>query len=276
MQLGWDLHPAISFKNDSEIKIADHGCGNAYVYTLVYLAPANRLIRAWLLSLNAKSGINGLGNVTFVGFDLSPVHFPAPGNLPSNFKLGVLDAFSDNIPDKHIGQYDVVHVRVFTAVVKSNDPGPLIRNALKMLKPGGYFQWDEFDGASWKAVAPGDDSSIPTTATTAMLENFQESGRKAMNIEHLWEDNLGGIFQEHGFDLVEHKRMDVKMELRKPMSDSLLMAMHHAARIVVGADGCMVGTDRTWEELRTEAAREIERGVTITMDMMVTVGRKPE
>jgi hypothetical protein len=29
MQLGWDLHPAITFKNDSEVKIVDHGCGNA-------------------------------------------------------------------------------------------------------------------------------------------------------------------------------------------------------------------------------------------------------
>jgi hypothetical protein len=32
MQLGWDLHPSISLKSDGETKIADHGCGNAYVH----------------------------------------------------------------------------------------------------------------------------------------------------------------------------------------------------------------------------------------------------
>jgi hypothetical protein len=35
MQLGWDLYPAIVLNSDSGIKIADHGCGNAYVHTPV-------------------------------------------------------------------------------------------------------------------------------------------------------------------------------------------------------------------------------------------------
>jgi hypothetical protein len=33
LQLGYDLHPSISLKSDGEIRIADHGCGNAYVRT---------------------------------------------------------------------------------------------------------------------------------------------------------------------------------------------------------------------------------------------------
>jgi hypothetical protein len=126
------------------------------------------LHRAWILSLDAKLKSTNVNNVSLVGFDLFPVHFPAAANLPDNIKLGVLDAFSE-VPEEHIGQYDVVHVRVFTGVVKGNDPTPLVRNAFKMLKPGGYLQWDEFDGSSWKGVAPGDDSSVSISATTEMF-----------------------------------------------------------------------------------------------------------
>jgi hypothetical protein len=230
-----------------------------------------------LLSLDAKLRTSGTSNVSLTGFDLFPVHFPAHENLPSNIKLGVMDAFDENIPDEHIEQYDVVHVRVFTGVVKNNSPEPLVRNAFKMLKPGGYIQWDEFDGASWKAVAPGDNthsSSVSTTATTEMLQNALESGHKAMNLEYAWIGNLGTIFQEHGLEVLEHKRTDVKKELRKTMTDTFLMTLQHVARIAV-RDGCLVGTNKNWEKLWRNAGDEIEQGVSITMDMLVTIGRKP-
>lgn len=224
--------------------------------------------------MDAKLKSTNVNNVSLVGLDLFPVHFPAAANLPDNIKLGVLDAFSEIVPEEHVGQYDVVHVRVFTGVVKNNDPAPVVRNAFKMLKPGGYLQWDEFDGGSWKGVAPGDESSVSISATTEMLQTALESGRKAMKLEYYWIENLGKIFQEHGLELLEHKRMDVKMELRKTMTDSLLMTLHHVARIAV-RDGCMVGTDKNWEQLWIKAGEEIEQGVSLTMDMLITVGRKP-
>lgn len=223
--------------------------------------------------MDAKLKSTNVNNVSLVGLDLFPVHFPAAANLPDNIKLGVLDAFSEIVPEEHVGQYDV-HVRVFTGVVKNNDPAPVVRNAFKMLKPGGYLQWDEFDGGSWKGVAPGDESSVSISATTEMLQTALESGRKAMKLEYYWIENLGKIFQEHGLELLEHKRMDVKKELRKTMTDSLLMTLHHVARIAV-RDGCMVGTDKNWEQLWIKAGEEIEQGVSLTMDMLITVGRKP-
>ena len=117
-------------------------------------------------------------NLSFAGFDIVGIHYPASQNLPKNVKLGILDAFTKNIPQEHVGQYDVVHVRVFAVVVKNNDPEPLIRNAYKMLKPGGYLQWDEFDGGSFKAVAPGsdpDDSSVSIAATQEMIDTSLQS-----------------------------------------------------------------------------------------------------
>ena len=37
------------------------------------------------------------------------------------------------IPEHLIGMYDIVQLRLFQVVVKDNDPGPLLRNMLKML-----------------------------------------------------------------------------------------------------------------------------------------------
>jgi hypothetical protein len=233
-------------------------------------------LRAWLLSVASDLEQEQYQKVSLAGFDLLDVHFPAPQNLPENIKLGVLDAFVENIPDEHIGQYDVVHVRVFTAVVKKNDPAPLIKNAYKMLKPGGYLQWDEFDGGSFKAVAPGsnpDDSSVPTLATQEMVDTSLQSSQWAMNLDYSWVGVLGSLFQQHGLEVIEDKRMNVKKELRKAMTDSLLMMLNHVSRIAV-RDGKMVGTDKNWQELWTKAGDEIGQGVSITMDMLIIVGRK--
>ncbi|KAF2870608.1 UMTA methyltransferase family protein-like protein [Massariosphaeria phaeospora] len=259
-QLGWDLHPAIKLPESGDVRIADHGCGNA----------------AWLQSL-ASDFERQQKNVSLVGFDLLGVHYPASDNLPENMKLGILDAFTDEIPEEHVGRYDVVHVRVFTAVVKNDDPRPLIQNAYKMLKPGGYLQWDEFDGGSFKAVAPGsnpEQSSVSIAATKEMVDTSLESSQRAMNLKYSWTGRLGSLFQEHGMEVIEDKRMDVKKELRKAMTDSLLMMLSHVARIAV-RNGSLIGTDKNWEELWANAGDEIGQGVSVTMDMIVAVGRKP-
>jgi hypothetical protein len=58
------------------------------------------------------------------------------------------------------------------------------------------------------------------------------------------------------------------------MTDSLLMTLHHVSRIAV-RNGCLVGTDKNWEQLWANSGEEVENGVSLTMDMLITVGRKP-
>lgn len=43
-----------------------------------------------------------------------------------------LDALGE-IPEHLVGVYDIVHLRLFQVVVKDNDPGPLLRNMLRLL-----------------------------------------------------------------------------------------------------------------------------------------------
>jgi SAM-dependent methyltransferase len=256
MQVGWDLHPAISLPSNGEICIADLGCGNG----------------AWLLSLSAGFDEAHNERTVLSGFDISSVHFPASKNLPGNITLETMDAFTDALPENLIGKFHVVHVRVFSSVVKNDNPGPLITNAVKMLKPGGYLQWDEFDGDSFKAVPPN--PSVSGAVTQEMLDTAVASSKNAMSFQYIWCSNLGSIFAQHGLEVLEDKRMDVKKELRKPMTDSLLMVFEHIAKLAV-RNGSMVGTDKNWTDLWNETAVEVHNGVSITMDMLVCLGRKP-
>ena len=43
-----------------------------------------------------------------------------------------LDALGE-IPEHLVGMYDILQLRLFQVVVKDSDPGPLLRNMLKML-----------------------------------------------------------------------------------------------------------------------------------------------
>lgn len=216
--------------------------------------------------------------VSLIGLDADSAHYPAAANLPTNVKLGMLDALTVDIPAEHVGQYDAVHVRAFASVVKAGNPGPLISNAYKMLKPGGYLQWDDMDGDSFKAVTPGSDSESPslsTTATEELVATSLQAQKVGFNLKYDWLQQLGKLFEQHGFELIDEKRMSVKKELRSVMTTSLLMIQAHVARIAV-RDGCMIGTNKSWEEVWTKAGEELKEGVSLTMDMIVAVGRKPE
>ncbi|PVI00621.1 hypothetical protein DM02DRAFT_628345 [Periconia macrospinosa] len=84
----------------------------------------------------------------------------------------------------------------------------------------------------------------------------------------------GDLFKENGFETVENKRMEIRKELRNVMSTSLLLIHDHIARKAV-INGKMIGTDKDWAEVWAKAGEEIEQGVSLTMDMVVAVGRKP-
>jgi hypothetical protein len=188
----------------------------------------------------------------------------------------MLDAFTDDLPAEHAGQYDVVHVRAFSSVVNAGNPGPLIRNAYKMLKPGGYLQRDDMDGGSFKTVAPGidsDSSSVSTTATEELVATSLQSQKVGLNLDFAWLERLGPLFKENGLDVIDDQRMTVKKELRSVMTASFLIIHAHIASVAV-RDGCLVGTDKDWDEVWTRAGEEIGQGASLTMDMIVVVGRK--
>ena len=81
----------------------------------------------WLVDVNRQ-----LPSVHLDGFDNSVDQFPSKEWLPENISLDRLDILKP-IPEELKGKYDLVHVRLFLAVVQDDDPTPILRNLMDML-----------------------------------------------------------------------------------------------------------------------------------------------
>ncbi|KAK5137530.1 hypothetical protein LTR08_008510 [Meristemomyces frigidus] len=123
---GFNLHPRIedAIEGKDRLKIADVGTGTG----IWLLDMANELPRSAQLD----------------GIDISFTQCPPRAWLPKNVNLRQVDVFSE-IPDDLVEKYHVIHIRHFVCVVGGDDPRPLLQNLLRMLKPGGWLQWDEWD-----------------------------------------------------------------------------------------------------------------------------------
>eukprot|EP00136_Aspergillus_niger_P009767 XP_001401990.2 methyltransferase [Aspergillus niger CBS 513.88] len=153
--IGYLLHPSIRFPNassNSDISIADVGTGTGI----------------WLLDLHRQ-----YPNATLHGFDISSEQYPAPGFLPSNISLRHLNILEE-IPEEYVEKYDVVHARLLVQVVlqAGGDPRPVIKNLMKLVKPGGYIQWEE----------PNDDAGnrplVKSDPETTVSESSEELMRR--------------------------------------------------------------------------------------------------
>lgn len=86
----------------------------------------------YLFSIWAIEVASQLSSSQVTAFDIANTHFPNPEFWPSNAKFDLLDSLHD-IPLDLVGQFDVVHLRMWAFVVRGDDPSPLIQNAAKML-----------------------------------------------------------------------------------------------------------------------------------------------
>ncbi|RAH67562.1 class I SAM-dependent methyltransferase [Aspergillus aculeatinus CBS 121060] len=115
------LHPEIPRKDG--MIIADIGAGTGI----------------WALELAP----NLPPDARLVAYDIADTHFPAKEYWPANVRFELLDSLSPTIPEALIGQFDVVHLRMWAFIIRDNDPSALIRHASRLLKPGGYLQWED-------------------------------------------------------------------------------------------------------------------------------------
>lgn len=118
--------------------------------------------------------------------------FPPAQWLPKSVKLHTQDIF-DAFPEHLLGQYDVVHLRLFLTLSKAQIR-PLLRNVVKLLSmyppttreletnsidranifkgPGGFLQWTEHDKASVGVIAASPAASTEATQQMVALERM--------------------------------------------------------------------------------------------------------
>ena len=156
-------------------------------------------------------------------------------------------------------------------VVKGGNPHPLIENIVRLLKPGGWIQWDEADCASFCAHAPS--REISCTKATALIDRWQTFAAKS-DLRFEWLSDLPGLLQIHGFKVVDEFRKPISDDLRKPSTDSFVMALEEIGRRASERDPGMLGTAEEWEHLFHGLVEDVGCCVTISMDMVVALGRK--
>ncbi|KAF4122758.1 hypothetical protein GMORB2_7065 [Geosmithia morbida] len=121
--LGFLSHPDIPVA-DRDLKVADVATGNGI----------------WLQDF----GRDKPDSVDLHGFDISLDQVVAEPWLPENVHMHTWNLFEEP-PAEFVGYFDVVHVRLITVVIRNDDPRPVLENLTKLLKSGGYLQWDEVD-----------------------------------------------------------------------------------------------------------------------------------
>ncbi|KAI9652361.1 MAG: hypothetical protein M1831_006839 [Alyxoria varia] len=122
---GYLLHPTILPTLAPTARIADVGAGTC----------------AWLLAVASSLGNHG----SYDGFDISADQFPPKDSLPENFTLHVSDVKSPFAKEHH-GKFDLIHLRLLVLAMEGPEHWRVaLENVRKLLKPGGYVQWEEAD-----------------------------------------------------------------------------------------------------------------------------------
>jgi len=218
------------------------------------------LVRIFLFGLARRLP----ASCSFVGLDISNDQFPNPDWTPANVTFRVANAMEDPPVDLQ-GQFDVVHVRLFFCVVENNDPLPMLSHCLKLLKPGGYLQWDEYDPANTGVAAVS--SKAPTQALYDMLQAFARQRPLG------WIERLDDNFREEGVQSVQLIRARPPYELLKAYSEMLLIAhLEHAS-----LHDCMEAVesgDRV-RKVIVDCAEELRHGGACNHMLQIVIGRKP-
>ncbi|KPI40185.1 uncharacterized protein AB675_11556 [Cyphellophora attinorum] len=121
---GYYFHPAISFDASSPTHVADLGTGSA----------------AFLLGLAQHVHPDS----QLHGFDIENTMFPPQSSLPANIRLHTADIKKPFEARWH-GYFDIVHIASIQGEMRRDEWAVALKNAVTLLKPGGWLQWAESD-----------------------------------------------------------------------------------------------------------------------------------
>lgn len=235
---GFNIHPAIRIKQDA--RIADIATGT----DLWVIEVARELPAASVLCLN---------------IDLAKA--PHESWMPANVSLRVWNILEE-IPDDLLGNFDFIHVRLAVLVIRNSDPQPLLQRIMKLLKPGGYLQWDELNYAG---------ITVETTNTLAKihaLDRFRDM--IVSRVRSDWTVKLAEFAKHEGFEDTNIDHFDGKKETTGPhKTTSYFMTIDEFASRLE-EDGTKM------KEIIQDARQEIYEGGAIFMPKIICVARKPE
>lgn len=239
---GYSIHPSIELPKNP--KILDVACGSGL----------------WLIDVSRE-----LPGAQLDGLDLDLTRAPHRRWLPPNINLGHWDMFGE-VPPELLGKYDLVHIRLLILVLSGVDLSKPLANFLKLLKPGGYIQWDEIDAVNIHVKKPNNMTEAP--ALEELRTACYSNGR------HDWTRDLPHLLAQSGFQTPKLHWYDETPELVRAFNDQHLMTMEEfAARLT--QTGQHAGA-ADFRRIIAQSYQECLNGAALSMPRVVVVAQRPE
>lgn len=220
------------------LKIADVACGSG----------------AWLRSVAQE-----LPQAELDGFDLSLAQCPPTKWLPRNIRLREWNLFDEPTAEM-LGRYDVVHTRLIFTVVRGENARPIVHNLVRLLKPGGWLQWDELDVEHSFLMRAETGAQAPVMEE--MLEGLKQVGR--------WVSRLPESMGECGLGDAAFLELEEREDLAKAFFDNNLAKDEEMAQNAL--EGTEEGARLLDRVMKT--SEESMRGVVVCTPKIVCIGRK--
>lgn len=204
--------------------------------------------------------VGPLGRI--VGLEYNP-DFAAIARIdaPTNVEIIEADAYATGLPDS---EFDFVHMRFLAST--SGEPERLVAEAIRLVKPGGYFAMQEADAATLSCFPPHPAWSRLYAGLKALFPHADGDYPAAHRHYQM--------LLEHGMKSVGYQPAIVGVRSGDPWQDFLPATVHSARNALIGANLMSAAElDRDIAECRKHLS---DPGTVFVSPMLVQVwGRKP-
>ncbi|KAI1809058.1 hypothetical protein GGS20DRAFT_399389 [Poronia punctata] len=214
----------------------------------------------WLLDTARELG----PDAQFDGLDYNLEQAPHPSTLPPNMRTRYWDVHEPP-PEDLVGRYDYVHLRLVVLVVRDEDPRPIARNLFKLLKPGGYIQWDEIDVVH-KGVKKADPSQ-QTPGLDGLVEWFGSQN------PYLWTVRLAEFLADVGFTETKTELISDPPGYERAFNELHLLTAEELADSIAKLGDPKVAAK--YYDMIEKANEESAEGAVVYLPRLVCTGRKP-
>ncbi|TGO21861.1 hypothetical protein BPAE_0196g00140 [Botrytis paeoniae] len=234
--LGFNIHPSILPHLPKDVTIADVATGTA-----IWLLECRKAVPRWEAS--------GAPNEKW---------------LPANTEVRKWDIFED-VPGEWVGMFDFVHVRLLVLVLEGESQilefaGKLMR----MLKPGGYLQWDELDCVNIHVKTPSYTLQAPALQQIRTIS--WANGR------YDWTRRIPSFLKDTGFEEIDLQNFGDEDRLVRAFNEQHLLTMEEFADSLMRI-GKREAAEMWWG-LIERGEREAEEGNALCIPRVVCRGKK--
>ena len=227
----------------------------------------------WALDLASRLS-SSMRKVQITCLDISEEQAPPPMIVPGNVTFGTHDVF-DDVPEEYLGKFDLVHVRLMQVILFKPGAGNIVaRNLARMIKPGGWMQWQETGTLTW--------SDVVTDGTGGMRVTGECSPEMQVVQKYLgldertkWLNELDQVKAEQG-GLVD--TMLLKPEMKKHLLPTATQLVQWAREKSKEATSKLFPDDDKREKYLKaydEAEQRVAAGTLYLASSLMAIGRKP-